>query len=133
MTVRHLNPDQLFKNPAFTQVVSISGPVRTVYVGGQNAVSASGEIIGKGALAAQAEQVLQNLQTALPAADGDVEHLIEWTIHVVDGQSLQPAFAAFRRFWGNRPNPPLITLTRVSDLANPDFLVEIDALAAVPE
>jgi hypothetical protein len=39
MTVRHLNPDQLFKNPAFTQVVSISGSVRTVYVGGQNAVS----------------------------------------------------------------------------------------------
>jgi hypothetical protein len=48
MSVRHLNPDQLIKNPAFTQVGSISGPVRTVYVGGQNAVSASGDIIGKG-------------------------------------------------------------------------------------
>jgi enamine deaminase RidA (YjgF/YER057c/UK114 family) len=102
-------------------------------VGGQNAVSASGEIIGKGDLAAQAEQVLRDLQTALAAADADVEHLVKWTIHVVDGQPLQPAFAAFQRFWGNRPNPPLITLTRVSGLANPDFLVEIDAVAAVPE
>jgi hypothetical protein len=39
MSARHLNPDQLIKNPAFTRVVSISGPVRAVYVDGQNAVS----------------------------------------------------------------------------------------------
>jgi enamine deaminase RidA (YjgF/YER057c/UK114 family) len=34
---------------------------------------------------------------------------------------------------GTRPNPPLITLTRVSGLANPDFLLELEAVAAVPE
>lgn len=44
--VEHLNPEELPRNPAFTQVVAVSGPVTTVLVGGQNGVTASGEIAG---------------------------------------------------------------------------------------
>jgi enamine deaminase RidA (YjgF/YER057c/UK114 family) len=46
--VEYLNPEELPRNPAFTNVVAVSGPVKTVYVAGQNAVTASGEIVGKG-------------------------------------------------------------------------------------
>ena len=35
--------------------------------------------------------------------------------------------------WGNRPNPPLITLLFVSGLAHPDYLMEIEAVAVIPE
>ena len=55
-SVQHLNPDGLHKNQAFSQAVVASGNVRTVYVGGQNAVDASGNIVGKGDLKAQSEQ-----------------------------------------------------------------------------
>ena len=51
---------------------------------------------------------------------------------MVDGQPLQPAFEVFQRTWGRRPNPPLITLAMVSALANPDFLVELEAVAVIP-
>ncbi len=47
-SVQHLNPDGLHKNPAFSQAVVVSGSVRAIYVGGQNAVDASGQIVGKG-------------------------------------------------------------------------------------
>ena len=130
--VEHLNPDGLNRNPAFTNVAVVSGPVRTIYVGGQDAVSADGEIVGKGDIAAQTEQVLANLQTALAAAGAGPEHVIKWNLLVVEGQSIEQGYAAFQRVWGNRPNPPLITAAFVSGLANPDFLVEMDAIAVVP-
>ena len=57
----YINPESLHHNPAYTNIVTVSGPVRTVYVGGQNAVDASGTIVGKGDFKAQSEQILKNL------------------------------------------------------------------------
>lgn len=109
-TVQHLNPEGLHKNPAFSQVVAVGGHVRTIYIGGQNAVDATGQIVGKGDLGAQVEQIFHHLETALAAAGATIEHLIKWNIYTVQGQSLQPGFAVFQRVWGNRPNPPLVAV-----------------------
>ncbi len=130
--VEYINPDTLHKNPAFTNVVVASGPVKTVYVGGQDAVGASGALVGKGDLGAQTEQVLKNIQLALAAGGAQVEHVVKWNLYVVQGQPLREGFAAFQQFWGRRPNPPAITAAFVAGLANPDFLVEMDAIAVVP-
>ena len=130
--VEFIHPEGLNRNPAFTNVVVVSGPVRTIYVGGQDAVTADGEIVGKGDIAAQTEQVLANLQTALAAAGAGPEHVIKWNLLIVEGQSIEQGYAAFQRAWGNQPNPPLITAAFVSGLAHPDFLVEMDAIAVVP-
>jgi enamine deaminase RidA (YjgF/YER057c/UK114 family) len=56
-SVQLLNPEDLHKNPAYSQAVVTTGNIKTVYVGGQNAVNTSGEVIGKGDIAAQAEQI----------------------------------------------------------------------------
>jgi enamine deaminase RidA (YjgF/YER057c/UK114 family) len=131
--VQYLNPDALNKNPAFTNVVVVSGPVKTVYVGGQDAVDASGAIIGKGDLKAQTEQILQNIQAALAAGGAQLEHVIKWNVYVLQGQSLNEGLEVFQRIWGNRPNPPAISVMFVAGLAHPDFLAEMDAIAVVPE
>jgi enamine deaminase RidA (YjgF/YER057c/UK114 family) len=131
--VEYLSPDGLHKNPAFSQAVVVSGRTKTVYVGGQNAVSADGKIVGKADLGKQAEQVIQNLQTALAAGGAKLEHVVKWTVYMVQGQPPGPGFAVFQRAWGQRPNPPLISVVFVSGLANPDFLMEVEAVAVVPE
>lgn len=131
--VSYLNPEGLSRNPAYSQVVTVTGKARTVYVGGQNAVDASGKIVGKGDIRAQAEQVFKNLEIALASGGARLEHVIKWNIYIVQGQPIQPGFEVFKRVWGNRPNPPLITGLFVSGLANPDFLMELDAIAVVPE
>jgi enamine deaminase RidA (YjgF/YER057c/UK114 family) len=131
--VEHINPEHLHKNPAFTHVVSVSGPARTVYIGGQNAVNAFGDIVGPGDVGEQTEQTFRNLQTALEAAGADFEHIIKWTIYVVQGQPAEPGFAVFQKLWGRRPYPPLVSVIFVAGLAHPDFLVEIEAVAVVPE
>jgi enamine deaminase RidA (YjgF/YER057c/UK114 family) len=130
--VQHINPEGLSKNPAFTNVVAVTGAVKTVYIGGQDAVDASGKIVGKGDIKAQTEQAFTNLQIALAAAGAALEHVVKWNIYVVQGQSLQPGFEVFQRIWGGRPNPPAITMMFVAGLANPDFLLELDAVAVVP-
>ena len=132
--VELLAPDGLVKSPAFSHVAVVSGPVRTIYVGGQDAVGPDGEVVGKGDLAAQTTQILENIRTALAAADAGLEHIVKWNVYVVEGQSIQAGFAAFQKFWGNRSTPPpLITSAFVKALAHPDWLVEMDAIAVVPE
>ena len=132
-SVRYINPDSLNNNPAFTNVVVVEGNVRTVHIGGQDAINASGEIVGKGDIVAQTEQVLANVRAALAAGGARPEHIIKWNIYVVEGQSLKAGFAAFQNAWPQTPNPPAITGVFVSALAHPDFLVEMDAVAVVPQ
>lgn len=132
-SVEHLNPDGLHKNPAYSQAVVATGDVQTVYVGGQNAVDTAGNVVGRADIKVQAEQIFVNLETALAAAGARLDHVVKWNIYVVQGQPPRPAFEVFQRVWGNRPDPPLITLLFVSGLAQPDYLMEIDAVAVVPE
>ena len=132
-SVRFINPDSLNKNPAFTNVVVVEGNVRTVHIGGQDAINAQGEIVGKGDIVAQTEQVLANVRAALEAGGAGPEHIIKWNIYVVEGQSLQAGFAAFQNAWPEVPNPPAITGVFVSGLGHPEFLVEMDAVAVVPQ
>ncbi len=132
-SVEHLNPDGLHKNPAYSQAVVATGDVQTVYVGGQNAVDTAGNVVGRDDIKVQAEQIFVNLETALAAAGARLDHVVKWNIYVVQGQPPRPAFEVFQGVWGNRPDPPLITLLFVSGLAQPDYLMEIDAVAVVPE
>ena len=132
-SVRYINPDSLNQNPAFTNVVVVEGNVKTVHIGGQDALKASGEIVGKDDIVAQTEQVLANVRAALEAGGARAEHIIKWNLYVVEGQPLEAGFAAFQNAWPETPNPPAITMAFVSALAHPDFLVEMDAVAVVPQ
>jgi enamine deaminase RidA (YjgF/YER057c/UK114 family) len=127
--VDYINPASLQKPRGYTQVISVAGPHRTVYVGGQDAVNEKGETIGKGSLKEQTEQVLNNIEKALAAADAKLENLIRLTVYLVEGQNPRDGFSVFQQRWQNKPNPPTITVLFVSGLGNPDWLVEIDAIA----
>jgi enamine deaminase RidA (YjgF/YER057c/UK114 family) len=117
--VQYINPPALHRNPAFTNVVTVTGPVKTVYVGGQNAVDTSGAVIGKGDLKKQTEQILTNIQVALAAVGARLEHVVKWNLYVVQGQPLREGFEVFQRIWGTRPNPPAISVAMVAGLAHP--------------
>lgn len=129
--IQYINPEGLSKNPAFSQVVTTEGNGKTVYIGGQNAVNAKHEIIGKGDIGKQTEQVMENIQIALAACGATWDNLIKLTIHIVQGQDLQKGFQASQKYLGSLKNPPVITGFFVSALAHPNFLVEIDAIAFI--
>jgi len=131
--VHYLNPEGMHHNPVFSQGVMAHGHYRTVYVGGQNAVDAAGTIVGKGDIAVQAEQVLNNLETVLAEAGATPNDVIKWSIYMVKGADARAAHQVFQCKWGDRENPPLVTVIYVAGLAHPDFLLEIEAVAIVPD
>jgi enamine deaminase RidA (YjgF/YER057c/UK114 family) len=126
----YLNPGSLARNPAFTQAVVVEGQAKTIYVGGQNAVRPDGTIVG-GTLAEQARQALLNVQAALAAAGATLKDVVRWSVAIVEGQPAAEGFAAFREAWGDAADPPAISVHIISGLANPQFLVEIDAIAVI--
>lgn len=131
--VQYINPDGLFKNPAFSQIVTTQGTGKTIYIGGQNSVNTQREIVGKGDISEQTELVMKNIQTALSACGATFENLIKLTIHIVQGQDLYRGFQVSQKYLSGLKNPPAITGFFVSSLAHPDFLVEVDAIAFIPE
>jgi enamine deaminase RidA (YjgF/YER057c/UK114 family) len=126
----HVNASEVPTNPAFTHAVSVSGPARTIYVGGQNAVNRDGAVDGDDA-GTQTTRTLENLQHVLAAAGAGLPDVVYWSISIVQGASIADAVAAFRKVWGTRSDPPAISVNVVSGLANPRFLVEICATAVV--
>jgi enamine deaminase RidA (YjgF/YER057c/UK114 family) len=131
--VAYINPAGLHKNPAYSQVVTTEGPVKTVYVGGQNATNSEGKIVGKGDIKVQAVQTLTNLKIALEAGGASLTHVIKWNVYIVHGQDAQVAFQALQDDLKDMPHPPIVTGVFVAALAQPDFLLEMDAIAVVPQ
>lgn len=128
----YLNPEQLMRTPAFSQAVMTEGMGKTIYVGGQNAIDAKGNLIGKGNMALQVEQVMANVKTALAAADASFSDVIKMNIYILNGQNATEAFKAAQPFMKECPHPPAITGIFVAGLARPEYLIEIEAVAFKP-
>ena len=131
MPVQHLKPEGMHHNPAFTQAILLPAGARTLIIGGQNAVDADGQIVGKGDLGAQTAKALDNLQRCLTAAGARLDQLVQVKLYLKGDVDLRPVFGAWMAVWGNRPNPPTVTGIRVHGLAHPDYLIEIEALAVL--
>jgi len=108
----------------------VEQPARTVYVGGQNGVDASGTVVGD--LAEQTARAVDNARVAVVAAGGQLTDVISWTIAVVDGQDLRAGFSAMQPALAGRDHPPVVTVLPVAGLAVPGALVEISAIAVLP-
>ena len=66
-TKEYLNPDSLHSSPAFSQAIAVSGPARTIYIGGQNGVGPDGLVVGP-TLGEQTRQILRNVRVILDEA-----------------------------------------------------------------
>jgi len=131
--VEFINPESIARSPAFSQGAVITGGHKTIYVGGQNAIDKDGNIVGKGDIEKQANQVLTNIEAVLAAAGARLEHIVKWNIYFVKGQSPQNALKAIQPRLPKLKDPQLVTGIFVEALTRPEYLLEIDAIAVVPE
>jgi 2-iminobutanoate/2-iminopropanoate deaminase len=102
---------------------------RLLYISGQVAWDATGNIVGKGDVRAQARQTFANLRGVLQAAGGDLSNLMKITTYITKIEDF-PAVAQARSevFPGELPASTLIV---VKSLFHPDFLIEVEGVAAV--
>jgi enamine deaminase RidA (YjgF/YER057c/UK114 family) len=130
MALRLIDPDDLPTPATYTHVVVATGS-RTVYVSGQEPEDLQGRLVGRGDLAAQARQVFANLGRALAAAGARPEQVAKITIYVVGHRrEYLPVIEAARvELFGD--HRPADTLVGIETLSNPDYLIEVDAVAVV--
>jgi enamine deaminase RidA (YjgF/YER057c/UK114 family) len=131
--IQLLRPEGLFASPAFSQVAVVPPGAIMVYVGGQNAVDQDGALVGGTDVAAQTRQVMANLATALEAAGAGIEHLVSVLVLLVQGVDAQAAYAAAAATLGSATAPPLVSAAIVSGLGVPGAMVEVSAIAAMPD
>ena len=129
--VRFINPTKLAKPPGYTHVVEVTGG-RTIYIAGQIALDSSGNIVGRGDFRAQTERVFANLKTALEFVGGDFKDVIKLNIYVTDISQLA-ALREVRDKYVNTATPPASTLVEVRKLAREELMIEIEAIAVLPE
>ena len=130
--IRRLNPPELGTPPGYSQIVDVQAS-RIIFIAGQTALDRYGELVGKNDFAAQADQVFRNLSTALQSVGCTASHLVKLTVFLRDMGHLSIYREARNRFFAT-VSPlaaPAITLIEVSKLYGPDFLIEIEAVAAI--
>jgi len=130
--IRRINPAELDTPPGFSQVVEVRAG-RIIFIAGQTALDRNGALVGKNDFAAQADQVFRNLGVALQSAGCTPSNLVKLTVFLRDMDHLYTYREARNRFFGTvtPPAAPAVTLVEVSKLYGPDFLIEIEAIAAI--
>jgi 2-iminobutanoate/2-iminopropanoate deaminase len=133
MPKEYINPDNLFPSlpHGFSQIVVASGK-RMVFISGQTAWDERKKIVGSDSVLEQARQALRNLEKAMGAAGGTLKDIVALRIYVADYQAEcgTAIGIALREFFSTQ-NPPASTWIGVSALADPEFLIEIEATAVL--
>lgn len=101
-----------------------------VWIAGETARDVNGDVVGKGDCFAQCEKVYDNLRVAMEAAGGTLTNVVKVTIFLTSEDDLADCRRAQNECWGDNALPAS-TMVIVKGLANPDYLVEIEAFAVV--
>ena len=126
MPIERIQPDGLRPPPGYTHVVRAGN---LVFVAGQTAVDVSGNVVGVGDFEAQADQVYDNVRIALASVGADFSNIVKATIYLTRAQDMDGYRRARAKYFPDQF--PASTLLFISGLANPDFLLEIDVVAAL--
>jgi enamine deaminase RidA (YjgF/YER057c/UK114 family) len=133
MQTEFINPKELCPTFGWTHVVTSTGG-KTVYISGQVSVNERGEVVGKGDLKAQTRQTFENIRKALAAVGATFKDVVKTNLYVVGFKPEQiGVLREVRAEYVSMENPPASTLVGVSSLVGPDWLIEIEALAVIPE
>ena len=124
---RHFDPEGMAPpGGRYSQVVKWD---KLVFIAGQTAVDDNGNVVGKGSMEAQTRQVYANLTKAVVAAGGTPASIVKTTTYITDRENIPGYRAGRQEMWPK--DPPTSTLLIISGLANPDYLIEVEAIAVV--
>ena len=129
--VRHSNPSGMTQPTAYSQVVEVSGPHRLIFVAGQTGVDTGGKAAKE--FRAQAVQAFENIKTALASVGGSMDNVVRLVTYLTDIEQNAEAYREVRAsFFANKGALPASTLLQITRLADPSYLIEVDATAILP-
>lgn len=104
----------------------------TLRLSGQIARDGAGNLVGKGDAEAQAVQIFENIKTVVETAGGTLANVVSTTTYITDRSFRLPVNTVRHRYFEG-PDYPTNTLLIISGLGLPEYLVEIEAIAELPE
>ncbi len=127
---RACNPSTL-PDPSgrYSHIVKVSAR-NLLFIAGQVAFDKAGNLVGKGDMAAQTEQVFLNIKAALEAEGASFEDLVKINIFTTDMKRYREVGTSIRNKYITK-DPPASTLLEISSLAHPDLLLEVEGIAAL--
>ena len=125
-----VRPHQLAGEVPYAYAAVAHGPTTLVFTAGACPLDPAGNIVARGDVAAQAEQVMENLKAVLEAAGAGLRNVVKTTVYVATHErgDLVTAWQVVRRHFGDHDVPG--TVLGVTVLGWPDQLVEVEAVAA---
>lgn len=132
MKKEFINPEGVYKHPAFTRVVTVTGPMKLVFVAGQTPSDENYQPVAVGDYRGQYLKVMENLDLALKAAGAGWNDVVYKRVYMIDVDEYRKLIydPSLPQYW-DPERPPPSTLIGVTRLSNPDFLIEMDLLAIV--
>jgi 2-iminobutanoate/2-iminopropanoate deaminase len=128
--INRINPDGMSKPLAnYSHVVTAEGAQKLVFCAGQVAADAQGTLLPPDDFDAQAKMVMENLIKALAAGGAKISDVTKITIYICNPHDVPKARNILKTYFAD--HAPGSTLCILRGLANPNFLLEIEAIAAV--
>jgi 2-iminobutanoate/2-iminopropanoate deaminase len=114
--------------PRYSQGLRTTGG-KLLFIAGQTAVDRDGNVVGKGNIEKQAEQVFENLTAVLKAAGGSFQNVMMTTTYITDIKYREGYNKVRLKYY--RGHQPTSTLVVVKGLAHKDYLIEIAGIAVL--
>ncbi len=128
--ITRVNPDNISKPFSnYSHVVTAEGAQKLVFCAGQVAADVDGKVLPPDDFQAQTRMVMENLTKALAAGGAKLSDVTKVTIYICNPHDVSNARGILFDYFGS--HPPASTLCILRGLANPNFLLEIEAIAAV--
>ncbi len=133
MQKKLINPSSLPPPRGFNHGILVTGG-QLLFLAGQDASDAQGNIVAPGDLVAQFEQVLRNLQAVVEEAGGTMQNIVKLNVFVRDRDDyvskLKPLGQVFRTYFGGDYYPTM-ALFEVNGFFRAENLVELEGMAVV--
>ena len=115
----------------FSQANAIEARGRIVFISGMTSKAADGSVVGPGDIEAQTRQMCENVKAAVEAAGGTMADICRVDVYCKDMRDFD-AIHRVRRLYFPDP-PPASTMVQVSGFTHPGYLIEMSAIAVIPD
>jgi enamine deaminase RidA (YjgF/YER057c/UK114 family) len=131
MPKEQLSTDKL-REPSgvFSHATTIEATGKIVFVSGMTARRPDGSIAGIGDITVQTRQVIENIKSALEEAGGTLDDVCRVDVYVRNMEHFDEIHAVRREYF--KPPLPASTMVEITKMTSPDYLIEINAIAVLP-
>ena len=128
-TVERYAAKSVYDPPAYSQAIKVTGAQSILFIAGQVAYDDKGGPAHKGDFAAQARSVFQALKAQVEAGGGTMQNIVKVNTYLTDARYRSELVPVREEFFGKKG--PASTLVTVAALAQPEWLIEVEAIAVV--